>query len=86
MVYEASLQDELSAVEYMLRTQLRSILTVVEQYITTNPEDLPEEKRVLLPLLALHLAYEQPSNRFELGGTGSFVHAAVTKRPASLSA
>ena len=66
MVHEASSEDELNAVEYVLRTQLSSIRTEVEQYITMNSEDLPEEQRVLLPLSALHLAYEQLSNRFEL--------------------
>ena len=66
MVHEASSQDELNAVEYVLRIQLRSICNEMEQYITTNPEDLPEEQRMLLPLPALHLAYEQLSNRFEL--------------------
>ena len=66
MIHEASSQDELNAVEYVLRTQLRSIHTEVEQYITTNPEDLPEEQRMLLSLPTLHLAYEQLSNRFDL--------------------
>ena len=66
MVHEASSQDELNALEYVLRTQLRSIRTEVEQYITSNLEDLTEEQRALLSLPALHLAYEQLSNRFEL--------------------